>query len=543
MQVTGKTFTELLPTIRDAIKNAAFVAIDAEMTGLTRNREQVIDRMDTVESRYQKIRASAADFLVTQYGVCTFRWDSQQQKYVAQAFNFPIFPRTGSRQFNLHRCFVSDPSSLQFLRDNNFDFNAWLDDGIPYLNQDDEAYAREQLGRLDYGADIDLSEKDREYADEAMGLVHGWLQNSREQKFVCPTGNNYQKRIVHQEVRNRFNGFLMTSSSNLGGVEITRLTEEQREAGMASPGYKLQQELESLIGFRRVIEMISESKKPVVGHNLYLDLCHTFHKFHKKLPATVDEYKRELNKLFPTPPHDISIYDTKYLAAWNDQLTKFIPYTDLAKLMDKCSRAPFLQPIIAHHSDYNSYGPDSQALHEAGYDAYITGFCFLRMTKLIAPGLSNSVILRDINITIASNRLFLMRSDIPYFNVTGSEAEISRATYIHLSSFPAGWRTSDILKQFAPHFGDVQVRWIDDRSCFLAPAITDVDQIHGIIAGLRDAGYSECQVQSYDEFKAAESGGGRGGGGEPSAKKRKLREMLEEAEEDDGVVVNACVVQ
>jgi poly(A)-specific ribonuclease len=42
------------------------------------------------------------------------------------------------------------------------------------------------------------------------------------------------------------------------------------------------------LGFSRVIKLISESKKPVVGHNMKFDILFLYHQFFKPLPASFD---------------------------------------------------------------------------------------------------------------------------------------------------------------------------------------------------------------------------------------------------------------
>jgi poly(A)-specific ribonuclease len=92
-------------------------------------------------------------------------------------------------------------------------------------------------------------------------------------------------------------------------VQLTRLTEEERATLLESSRKNvLSAEMSDLIGFRKVMDAISQSRKPIVGHNLFLDICHIFHSFYRKLPESVDEFKELVHEAFP------SIFDTKYLA-------------------------------------------------------------------------------------------------------------------------------------------------------------------------------------------------------------------------------------
>ena len=48
-----------------------------------------------------------------------------------------------------------------------------------------------------------------------------------------------------------------------------------------------------------MIDMVLSSGKPIIGHNLMLDLCHTFSKFIERLPENVTEFKEKVLAHFP----------------------------------------------------------------------------------------------------------------------------------------------------------------------------------------------------------------------------------------------------
>ena len=67
------------------------------------------------------------------------KYDSAQSEIIAYPFNFYTFPQNGSNSL-----FLSDSSSLQFLRENGFDFNKFIDKGIDFLSIDGEKWQREK---------------------------------------------------------------------------------------------------------------------------------------------------------------------------------------------------------------------------------------------------------------------------------------------------------------------------------------------------------------------------------------------------------------
>ncbi|RXN35947.1 poly(A)-specific ribonuclease PARN isoform X2 [Labeo rohita] len=99
--------------------------------------------LDTPEERYTKLRKHSMNFLLLQFGLCTFRYDQNQSTYVTKAFNFYIFPKPFSRTSPDIK-FICQSSSIDFLVSQGFDFNKVFRSGIPYLTQEEESQLREQ---------------------------------------------------------------------------------------------------------------------------------------------------------------------------------------------------------------------------------------------------------------------------------------------------------------------------------------------------------------------------------------------------------------
>ena len=122
----------------------------------------------------------------------------------------------------------------------------------------------------------------------------------------------------------------------------------------------------------------------------------------------------------------------------------------------------------------------STKYHDAGYDAVATGLCFLamihRLATLIKPDGSKMnhqkypIISHTDCLTIAKpfiNKINMMRLlDIPYMNVGGEDIIPSRE-HVFYMTFPAEWKTGNLINLFMPSFGPIQVTWIDDSSAFV----------------------------------------------------------------------------
>lgn len=67
-------------------------------------------------------------------------------------------------------------------------------------------------------------------------------------------------------------------------------------------------EVKQEMGFTRVVEMLIESRRPMVGHNMIHDLVYIYNQFIDVLPDTYINFAEQLNAKFPF------IYDSRSLA-------------------------------------------------------------------------------------------------------------------------------------------------------------------------------------------------------------------------------------
>lgn len=63
-----------------------------------------------------------------------------------------------------------------------------------------------------------------------------------------------------------------------------------------------------VLGFSQIIELLAEYKKPIIGHNMYLDTLLLHSQFIGPLPKRYSAFKKNINNLFP------NMYDTKYIS-------------------------------------------------------------------------------------------------------------------------------------------------------------------------------------------------------------------------------------
>jgi poly(A)-specific ribonuclease len=87
--------------------------------------------------------------------------------------------------------------------------------------------------------------------------------------------------------------------SAVTGLKLTKVSEEIKKQKEVEKIEKLKQDFEDAVGFRKVYVMMCKAKKPIIGHNMFLDVAHTQERFNSWLPKTPEEFKKELNASFP----------------------------------------------------------------------------------------------------------------------------------------------------------------------------------------------------------------------------------------------------
>ncbi|KAG2501047.1 hypothetical protein HYH03_000866 [Edaphochlamys debaryana] len=141
MRAVVHAATRALPAIREAIRQADFVAIDTEFTGLFPDGVFGDDFLDDFEERYKKLHASANSFIISQFGLAAFRWcpaspgsvgPTRAGHWEVRTFNAYVFPRPVAAM-NWDKRFVCQASSLTYLAAQGFDFNRMIRDGIGYI--------------------------------------------------------------------------------------------------------------------------------------------------------------------------------------------------------------------------------------------------------------------------------------------------------------------------------------------------------------------------------------------------------------------------
>lgn len=454
IEVTVSNFDNLFPQIRDAITGAAYVSVDTEFTGLIREPDLAPSLFDSPDARYQKLRQTVSSYIICQFGLTTFTPVPGKNEYRASVFNFYLCPRSFGI---IDPQFSVQSSSVEFLCQHDFDFNKFFYQGIPYVN-------RAERQSIDYFLDsVDaVSYPDEKRVEEVFVQVRQWKNHRSDEDTVrinVPNGTN--GHLLASDLRTRFPGVSCDITPS-GGLVLTR------GKGTLHDKSTLR---DSLIGFTRVFEVLTCAKKPLVGHNLLLDLLLMFHQFHEALPKSYSRFKTELHSLFPL------VYDTKHMSLSLRQgadpwIKDVLRAGDLVELFQGlCDITAFFSPQI-------SGGPSEIRPHEAGCDAYATGVVFLKLAHLVATREVSKNITAPVGpprplpwsahraaVLPFANHVNLIRAQSHHVSLEGCDPVIERPPWLCIET-RNGHRSLDDLRLVLARCGAVDVRQLS-RSCLL----------------------------------------------------------------------------
>ncbi|KAI8146903.1 ribonuclease H-like domain-containing protein [Fennellomyces sp. T-0311] len=486
MEILKDDFVKRFPLVADAILDADCIAIDCEFSGLRLNTAPQ-SQFDDLQMRYEKLREASKEFSIIQYGVCAFKKTGSRQ-YSAKPFNFYIF---GGDTPNMtsQRSFLSSASSLQFLRSHNFDFNKWIDAGIPFYNFAETSSAVKRIDRPNTFVNRQnhinfqtLSKPQAKFMEQTRKSIDNWLQRGNTAKpLIVQTNNAFIRRLVHQELQDsKYNGYLVGKTRDTKHMSISKLTDEERKAHMRVDN------IQAELNFRRVIELINQANCPVIVHNGYLDLCHTIDQFWQYLPDKVEDFKELATDMWP------NIADTKYLAEFHPHLKQCFSSTVLGSLYNTVYSELSEGEISIQFADgYDRYADDQEAQHEAGYDAYMTGAIYVGFAHFIQEREAEKQAKSDSGSSSSNeeasstaptatdlfkadilkshyNRIYNIRSDIPYIDLVNEEVmpAIEVPNRFYLTNVPEGITTTAIQALY-PELQPMSVHWIDTSSAWV----------------------------------------------------------------------------
>ncbi|KAG7173270.1 Poly(A)-specific ribonuclease PNLDC1-like [Homarus americanus] len=401
VEVTANNFNQLLPEILADIKSASFIAVDTEFTGLLSDEVFVGSLFDDGPHRYQKLISNMRRFSICQLGLAVFKGIPNVNKYTVTSYNFYLRPHSCN---SFDPTFMCQASSLEFLQKYQFDFNKWLYGGITFMNTNEAEELRSDLlsfmqGNKGFRLSFEVQDQ--------LSNIGQWAATAQEgDTTTCSVGHDITSQVLLvASTHNKFTD--LWAGIDNDQVVIKKVSADERtrlEAQDPQSVDFVEGIVSRMQGFTTVFQYLAQHQKPIVFHNSLLDLLLIYKQFHRHLPQSYSAFKTDLHQMFPI------IYDTKFIAT----------------------------ELRYHYKEKDDEGGDKAVLHEAGYDAYVTGMCFLSMAHLYTMLMMTSRLQhRPLSpqehvyaLKNFANRVHIPRATISYMELTGRDPRSKRPPWL-----------------------------------------------------------------------------------------------------------------
>lgn len=510
MEVTRKNFQQVYKTFEEKLKNADFVSIDGEFTGLSTLRGPRFS-YDTLEEKYKKAKAGSDNFLIVQFGICLFTWSEENQCYTAFPFTFYIFPRPYKRFLN-DVMFTCQSSSLDFLANHGFDFNKLFYDGISFMHPTTETKVNEKykmaLGivlakesaensshvEINHATlkpkdetNVFIPKDQREFIGTVVSTVEGFLQDTTQLQCDLVPCSPFQRKLIYEVIGEKYPmGLYLQSEINSEKKKFIRVIKVTNAASKAKSLEEQKQETDlynEAFGFTNIIRLLSTSKKPLIGHNMFLDLFHSVTNFFSDAPDDLAEFKSLITTLFPL------IFDTKLIASMQP-LSSHAPHTGLQNLTECIgSGLPSIKLEIDQAVDNHDINEEDELkFHNAGFDALSTGKCFISLVTCLQSYSKLPTGRIDVSSKLIEpfkNCIFIMGiQDIRYMHLDKPDKQPSRRG-VFLVNFPADWKETELHNLFSPICKlSHPIVWKDSTSAYIS--LSDKEKHDEVVSRLVD---------------------------------------------------------
>ncbi|KAG8346916.1 putative ribonuclease [Trypanosoma vivax] len=366
MNVDKVNCSVVFEDFRSSLERCNFYAVDQEMTGVDSPEDPQLGSM-TLDELYQISRKVVNRYMAFQFGISMFT-RIKSNTYEVKSYNFYLARDSGD--------FVMSAEATSFLLSNKMNFQMWLSNGMKYRS------AQQKLEDDSVRA-LDMSSPtEQRVADYLVSRIEGWYRSCPREK-----GDHFIiKSIVNKSIAQMATSALMSreifvsliyneQTAHEGLVDITV---RQISPPITSPPQNSQEttQFNKEVGFLNFWKCLVLCKKPVIGHNFWLDIMFMVQMHEAPIPETYGKYKEFVHQLFPF------IYDTKTLSQQLDKRNLFKTshlsclYKEYCDL-NRESADPILFVSPPGHDTYDPKSPNfvSKA-HEAGYDSYMTGVVF-----------------------------------------------------------------------------------------------------------------------------------------------------------------------
>ncbi|XP_073943736.1 pre-piRNA 3'-exonuclease trimmer-like isoform X2 [Choristoneura fumiferana] len=499
MEITRQNFAEQFENITKNLKKSCFIGFDAEFTAILSGECFKHRLFDTNEERYNRIKTEVSKMIMTQVGLTMFQYDRDHDTYVATGYTFHLCPQIFG---DVDQSFIFQASTLKFLCRHNFNFNKFTYEGLPYLSKEEEVRVRQHLKdnqmfkNLTRMLDMDEEKLLQHYCSE----VSKWLASKEEDTMYIDIDSPVLRYVVHNEIRLRFPEVLTTDS--LGNSNKVLLYKDKYVDGANSAPMAILEEnlMSHLLGFSQIISLLESYKKPIMGHNIFLDTVLLHNQFIGPLPKKYSTFKRNINNMFP------NIYDTKYISHVMakklsfDEVWKSNALQDLYEFFSeaKCRKLQNGVNLIKLSTPFDV----KQSYHEAGWDSFCTGYCFIRLGHWAAC--ENSGNYRPVGPTEVLSALApfrskvnIIRGAILYMDLADEDPPRQRPELLHVRSLQERVLNVEKIASLLAGLGSIDVKPYDSRSALVA--VGTQHTVDKILKQYRDS--REYKISMYNVYR------------------------------------------
>ena len=562
MDVTKENFKKAYCLLEKHLSNADFVAIDAEFSGLS-TKKGSRHSFQTLEENYLKTKGGSDQFLILQYGICLFTWNDEVNRYTVLPFTFNIYPRPYKRFFN-DVMFMVQSSCLDFLSQNNFDFNKLFYDGISFVHPSTQNKVKEKYE----GATEMITKKEKKFSENAQNAtpkatpkaipkedskvfvpkdkrdfmvqitssVEEFIIDSEKSSLNLPPCNPFERKLIYEVLEERYPmGLYLQSEVNENKekfVKVVKITEKGKSMKLQEDLLEENEFYNQISAFNLIMKLLVHAQKPIIGHNMNLDLFYTVSNFFATPPDSLDEYKSLLNGLFPT------IFDTKVISSTKPLSGMLTTGTGLKSLTESIG-VDLVHVEIDFDESVKEKANNQTSYHDAGFDALSTGKCFISLIKSLMMHFDKGdgrIEMTGNLLKPFQNRIFIMGiNDINYMTVHKKD-ELPSRRGVYQVTFPSEWRESDLHNLFSPISKLLYpITWINGTSAYVS--IQDKSK-HDIVMEqfVLDNKHSNVfQIKPFPESKP-EEGEKVKQPNENQSLKRKLISYESESDPEDGEI-------
>ncbi|XP_060473019.1 poly(A)-specific ribonuclease PNLDC1 isoform X1 [Panthera onca] len=438
MDVGADEFEQSLPLLQELVLGADFVGLDIEFTGLRSNqsRPQQISLFDLPSEWYLKTRQSVQQFTICQIGLSVFSSiEGESNKYVAHSCNFFLFPTTFGV---LDSEFSFQASSVQFLNQYGFDYNKFLKNGIPYMNEEQEKKIKHNILTGNWKVRSSL---DKDQIKVVIDEVTRWLDLAEEGDWMTLPGiAGFQAFEIQLVLRQALPNIWTVLRDQ--GIIVKKVSKQHRwyleNTSCDRESCWKEKILLSARGFSVFFQMLVKAQKqPLVGHNMMTDLLHLHEKFFRPLPESYDQFKLNIHSLFPV------LIDTKNVTKdiWKE--LNFPRVSNLSEVYEVLNSdlnpTKNSGPVIIHASKCEKYA-ETKYPHEAAYDAFLCGSVLLKVAHLLLWRVHGAGSLPELSFPLYLdvlapyvNQVNLIRAGVPKINFSGPDYPSIRPPILLLS--------------------------------------------------------------------------------------------------------------